>query len=274
MTRKRLEGALAEWHPHPKSANNSLVPVVSSTPAADDLADRFFDSTPQGYAPGPLPAAGASDASDAGDVGDATGRRTLIHSPEARERRRYLMRYVVTSVAVAGVIGLGALVRLGVSSFTHPASAATSTSADEMARATAVEIAPQANASPTTTIDEPSAPPATTTTTAPEPVATATTAPDDAKTAATESATTAPDPVTAAEAKREAQKALERGHLKASVEAGERSVALDPTDAEAWLILGAAYQGRGRYIDARRCFTTCSKVATRGDRSECRALLR
>lgn len=78
----------------------------------------------------------------------------------------------------------------------------------------------------------------------------------------------------AAQAKGEAERALEKGHAKLAIEAGERAVALDPTDADAWLILGAGYDQRGAYAQARRCFATCSKVATRGPRRECAALLR
>ncbi len=47
---------------------------------------------------------------------------------------------------------------------------------------------------------------------------------------------------TAAQEKHDCQVALEHSAFKKSIEAGERSVALDPTDAEAWLLLGAAYQ--------------------------------
>ena len=84
----------------------------------------------------------------------------------------------------------------------------------------------------------------------------------------------APDPAAALVARRTSQGALERGNAKASIEAGEQSVALDPTDAEAWLILGAAYQARGTYPEARRCFSSCVHIATRGPRGECAALLR
>ncbi len=78
----------------------------------------------------------------------------------------------------------------------------------------------------------------------------------------------------AKQAKDEAQSALEKGRSMQAVEAGERAVALDPTDAEAWLILGAGYQQRGAFARARRCFATCAQVATRGPRRECAALLR
>ena len=49
---------------------------------------------------------------------------------------------------------------------------------------------------------------------------------------------------------------------------------LDPTDAEGWLILGAAYLQRAAPQDAKRCFASCVKEATRGPRGECAALLR
>jgi Flp pilus assembly protein TadD len=51
-------------------------------------------------------------------------------------------------------------------------------------------------------------------------------------------------------------------------------VALDPTDAESWLILGAAYQQQGNDKDARRCFGACIQKANRGPKRECAAMLR
>jgi hypothetical protein len=74
---------------------------------------------------------------------------------------------------------------------------------------------------------------------------------------------------------REASRSALEGHrLVAAVEAGERSVELDPTDGEAWLILGAAYQERGDATNARRCYRACVAEAKRGPRSECAGMLR
>jgi hypothetical protein len=67
--------------------------------------------------------------------------------------------------------------------------------------------------------------------------------------------------------------ALERGSLKSSIEAGEQSVDLDPTDSEAWLILGAAYQQMGSLGEARRCFRSCVVKGKGASRSECAAML-
>jgi Flp pilus assembly protein TadD len=81
------------------------------------------------------------------------------------------------------------------------------------------------------------------------------------------------DPLEARRQKQAAQRALERSDPAEAITLAELSVALDPTDAESWLILGAAYLQRGHASDARRCFTTCAKTATRGPRAECAALL-
>ena len=94
---------------------------------------------------------------------------------------------------------------------------------------------------------------------------------------AEEPATGARAPVsdkTAAEETKDARKALERGKPGDAIEAGERSVALDPTDGEAWLLLGAAYQEKGKIVDARRCYTACLKEGKRGPLQECGAMLR
>ena len=73
--------------------------------------------------------------------------------------------------------------------------------------------------------------------------------------------------------KNKARSALESGRLSQAIEAGERSVAADPTDGEAWLLLGAAYQERGKLADARRCYAACIKEGKRGPKGECAAML-
>jgi cytochrome c-type biogenesis protein CcmH/NrfG len=76
----------------------------------------------------------------------------------------------------------------------------------------------------------------------------------------------------ALEAKLASQTALQEGKVAEAIEAGERAVALDPTDAEAWLILATSYDRRGTHEDARRCFASCVRLATHGPRAECVAL--
>lgn len=73
--------------------------------------------------------------------------------------------------------------------------------------------------------------------------------------------------------KNAARSALERGRLTEAIQAGERSVAADPSDGEAWLLLGAAYQERGKIAEARRCYAACVKEGKRGPKGECAAML-
>ncbi len=265
-TRKRLEGALADWHPHPKDGH-SLVPVVRDAGVVDDIADRFFDSAPELSTPEPPV------------IAEPSPRRAAIDSAAVRARRRYLTRYVAGAVSVAGVIGLAAIVRMTTA---RDASAAASPWSGTFALAASL---PAAQPNP---IEQPSpgaGASATAASPVPDPAAVADTPSGAGGPAAASDEPVAPvDPpapeiapqstLSAADAKRDAQRALEAGRVADAIEAGEQSVALDPTDADAWLVLGGAYQKKGRYADARGCFASCAEQARRGPRWECRALLR
>ena len=80
-------------------------------------------------------------------------------------------------------------------------------------------------------------------------------------------------PKNAYQEKVSAKAALERGANGAAIAAGERSVSLDPSDAEAWLVLGAAYQASGNVGQAKRCFKSCVSQGKRGPVSDCRDML-
>jgi hypothetical protein len=269
-TRKRLEGALADWHPHPKDGH-SLVPVVREAGVADDLADRFFDSAPEPSLPEPPV------------VAEPSPRRLAIDSAAVRARRRYLTRYVAGAVSVAGVIGLAAIIRVTTA---RDASAAASPWRGTFALAASLPAAQPDTEQPSPGAGAPTAAAASP---VPDPAALADTPsgavdPAGAPPPGAADQPVAQDPpapeiapqstLSAADAKRDAQRALEAGHVADAIEAGEQSVALDPTDADAWLVLGGAYQKKGRYADARGCFASCAEQARRGPRWECRALLR
>jgi hypothetical protein len=81
-------------------------------------------------------------------------------------------------------------------------------------------------------------------------------------------------PADARGAKRKAQRAIDHGDAVGAIEAAKQSLELDDSDAETWLILGAAYMQRGAHADARESFASCVRKATHGDKGECRALLR
>jgi hypothetical protein len=75
-------------------------------------------------------------------------------------------------------------------------------------------------------------------------------------------------------AKREALIALDTWRLQRAIAAGERAVALDKSDGEAWLILGAAYQVSGQGGQALRCYQTCVAQGRVDPRGECAAMVR
>jgi outer membrane biosynthesis protein TonB len=82
-----------------------------------------------------------------------------------------------------------------------------------------------------------------------------------------------PRPADAARtAKKEALRAFERGDLGKALIAGQDAIALDPTDAEAWLVVGAVHQQRGNDAAARKIYRSCASQARRGPRDECVAL--
>jgi Flp pilus assembly protein TadD len=181
--------------------------------------------------------------------------------PEVRARRAKLTRYVqwtVGALVVVCVVALGKLVasrgpqRLAghaVTEVTPPASAraapAPEVAVSPPVRPVAAEPPTAANPSGVEPVAEAAAP-----------------------------APAAAEAKAAADEKKDARIALERGEFAKAIAAGERSVALDAKDGEAWLILGAAYQSIGRALDARRSFLACTKEGTRGPLGECRAMLR
>lgn len=156
-------------------------------------------------------------------------------------RRRKLVRYVSATVFVCVALCGTALIRVAVA---HLGSAP-----DEayVARAATASVAPATVAA---------TPPAATIETA-APVASA---PAPAK--------------TAGEEKDAARHALEHGRSLDALTFATHATQLDRTDADAWLLLGAANQALGHPKEARAAFWTCAKAAKKGPVRECRSMLR
>jgi hypothetical protein len=181
----------------------------------------------------------------------------------AAERRAHLSKYV--KIAVGACVAL-CLAAVGVSRMRAPSEDNAATPIAIAADATHAAAAP---AEPPTTAEQttPSLEPAAATD--PQPAAA------DTSTAQAQTTDEAPppeptvDPDAAKKEKRESQVALERFQLAKAIELGEASVAHDPSDAEAWLILGAAYQAKGDMKNARRVFNACVKEGTGNRRHEC-----
>jgi hypothetical protein len=267
--------------PKPSDAAPSAAAPADDVHASDPAAVHFFSAPPVTY---------DEEAAEAVDLAHEPTARRIPANPE---RRRRLTRVVAGAVALSCAICVAAAVRVAT---VHAATPGV-THTGEVAHAPPPAATEPVSASSPPSPDLPSSPSPQPQLPAPLPdsppvaeappaveppaveppvVAAAPAAPavPPPSSSETEQAPTEVDPVAAREAKRVSQRALERGDAKTSIEAGERSIALDPSDAEAWLILGAAYQTRGTFADARRCFSSCVRVAKRGPRGECGALLR
>jgi hypothetical protein len=205
----------------------------------------------------------------------------LRAAPDVIERRARFIRYTKWAVGGAALVCIVALAEVAFSpkAATAPASAAAPT----QSAAIVAEPAP-ASASP---VESASAPPVAASVSveqapsaaAPsaEPVASVSAEPAATASAAPSVAAPEKPPVgdgDAKEEKKNARQLLERRKLDDAVAAGERSVALDPTDGEAWLILGAAYQEKGNNVAARRAYASCVKEGKTGPRGECAKMLR
>jgi hypothetical protein len=242
-------------------ANSSLTPMLLDIedypPVRDDAASRFFAKPEDAARPEPV-----------FPVEDT--RHSRFHSPAAKERQRYLARYVTGAVAVSGVICLAAFVRLAAA-------------APDLPRASAIAPAAIAEATPPVAnpaTSQPASPPEVAADPAPalaqEPAPEHASAParESAPAAAHEASPAVESPApSAADSKQAAMRALEHGKWNVAIAAAEQSVRLDASDAEAWLILGGAYQERGSNVAAHRAYVSCSKQARPSHaRSECESL--
>jgi hypothetical protein len=166
------------------------------------------------------------------------------------QRRGAFMRYVGIAVGLCAILCLAALARIALAHATKPAEPPV------MAAPAAPAPLPEPVAS--------AVPPPT-----PVPAASAAQVP-----AAEPSAEPDVPTKTALEEREDARRSLERGKLQDAIMAALRSTALDPTDGDAWLLLGAAYQEAGKSADARAAYGTCTKQATKGAVRECQLMLR
>ncbi|MGB5684000.1 MAG: tetratricopeptide repeat protein, partial [Polyangiales bacterium] len=67
---------------------------------------------------------------------------------------------------------------------------------------------------------------------------------------------------------------LARQHTREATELAERATAIDPSNALAWVTLGAARQMRGDRQGARQAYQNCAKLGKGKYVAECRAMLR
>ena len=182
----------------------------------------------------------------------------------AQHRRRKLAKYVIGVVSGSLALCLAAAAKIAFVDH-RPAAALAPPPSEAIARPAEPEPAASSASAPA----EPAGAPTVSVVTADAPAASV--QPAAADHAAKGQTSPTQDAVRLREASRAA---LERGSLKSSIEAGESSVAIDPSDSEAWLVLGAAYQQMGSLEQARRCFRSCLEKGKGGSRGECAAMLR
>jgi hypothetical protein len=265
-----------------------------SVPPAADLDHHFFEAHSAQHAHDSLHLVLHPD-----DVKAPDQRLAALMREETQRRRAQFTKYVKIVFAASIVVCLAAVISVSVRR-TRPdqtIAVAATTPMRPMRQAppppppmpetaeTTQMAAPLAVADPAVTDEAPAA--------SVEASASATAAPSDtapapppsvgatASTAAlavaapVDSASDAPaelDSKAALKEKRQAQRSLDNGKVADAIDHGEASVKLDPTDAEAWLILGAAYQMKGDLPNAKRSFGSCLKEGKRGPRGECAAM--
>ena len=200
------------------------------------------------------------------DMDERDPRMALKRTPEVARRRAELQKYVKLAVGAASALCLAALVKVAVTRNPSDDGARGPTeqaAAVETARTTVpaptVPTTPPATVAPSSPATVAPSSPATVAPSSPAMVAPLSSpelaaavaplgAPSSDPAVPTPAATPAePDPKAAAKEKNDCRAALERGKVADAIEAGERSVALDPTDGEAWLILGRGLPGKGRH---------------------------
>jgi hypothetical protein len=72
--------------------------------------------------------------------------------------------------------------------------------------------------------------------------------------------------------KTDARRLIEHGRMRAGITAARGAMEADPSDAETYLLLGAALQETGQWKEATETFSKCLERATKGPKLECRAL--
>jgi hypothetical protein len=219
-----------------------------------------------------------------------------------RERNRSYVKWAILAAVAIGVVGLGSRMWAAdgdkeraareVEEYkqTHPPGSRTDNAPSAEPAATQAPAAVQAAAAP----DEPPPPSAAAAPAGSAPAAPAESAQANAAKPATAAEAKPLEPTaapatsgaaaapaeaplapakTAAQEKRDCQVFLDRGANAAAIAAGQRSVGLDPSDGEAWLLLGGAYQVMGRTGEAKHAYSQCVKQGARGPIADCKSML-
>lgn len=258
-------------------------PMVDGGPVELDELDvvsrRFFDAGEASSRPPPAEPDHASEPDRASEP-DAGVDATWL--AQKRERGRRFVRYVAACVGVCLVVCVVALVARRGAQHDEDASGARSLVPNAASGAGEASASASSSSAPGAVEGLDESAPAPGALSAASSVASGELreAPDPSATAAADASSSEPsseptaDPAVARAAREQARRKLAAGDLVSAVAAASASIEADPTDAEAWLILGAAQVDQGLGAEARQTFQSCAARARRGPVAECRAMLR
>jgi tetratricopeptide (TPR) repeat protein len=230
----------------PKDLPPALAQDEETIPPAGDLAvaEQFFSE------------ADVSRLADPDDDLDSIENEKAQRKsdPAVVQRRAKFAKYVTWTVGVSAALCLVAVAKIAFTSSSKTISAANAANAPAKTEMVVKTPPPPAAA--------PAAPAAK----AAEPAAAAVAPAEPAK------------PVVTGDVKEEKAKvkaALDKNKLADAIEAGERAVAIDETDSEAWLLLGAAYHAKGELKEAQRAYHACVDKGTKDKfQRECKLFAR
>jgi hypothetical protein len=203
--------------------------------------------------------------------------------PEVIERRARMRRLVSWIVGAAAVLAAGVGLKAAVTpahrhatndltmSVPHHVVASIAMSADEPAAPVPAAEGPAAPSALSATAETASATADPTPTTE---LAKTTVPANDNPTVAAPAPSAAPaaEAASAAPTKADVRRLIERGRMRDGIAAARASINADPSDAETYLLLGAALQELGQWKESTDVFGRCVAKATKGPKSECQAL--
>lgn len=217
-----------------------------------------------------------------------SGEATVVPDPLGQTRRphRRIVKNVIAAVLAATTIAVSVVAmpriveRWNRIAPKKPSSTVQMNAQPSRAPHEPMTSAPEQEAT-TTVAPKPSAtPPSTQTTapsqTAPAPQKTLPAQPSPSgSTAQPKPAATTTAAVTAwKDLRKQALRALDRGQDSTAEQLARQALATEPTQAEAWLVLGAALDSQGHHGDAQNAYVSCVKQGVGSEVAECRRLVR
>jgi len=215
------------------------------------------------------------------DIDETVQRRRRPEVIERRARLRRVVTWIVGAAAVlTALVSVKALLTRSrppvadmAMSVPHQVVASIALSATEEPAPAPAQTVAMNEVAPTPPSEAPAAaeaPPAVEP--APAETVPAAIAPAETAPAAIETQEPAAPSAAPAPSKADVRRLIERGHMRDGIAAARATIEADPSDAETYLLLGAALQELGQWKESTAVFGQCVEQATKGPKGECRAL--